>query len=182
MTRFAKLALIAVSMLLVGASGSSFSKGTKRSAEEMPPEFAYTKTPKYRRFMALFAAARSGNVKSVRAWIRRGVDVNGRDIDDGVAPVNRPLAVAAEHGHLEVVEVLLAAGARPDACCCSCVTALHYAIRGEHAKIVARLLEAGASPTVQYDMTLSPLELARQSGNPEIVHLLEERLAPMPFG
>jgi hypothetical protein len=102
--------------------------------------------------------------------------VNGKDVADGAAPSNRPLAVGAEHGHLDIVELMLAAGARVDACCCSCATALHYAIRGGYPKIVARLLDAGADPDRLYDGTLAPLELARQSGNPEIVRLLEQRV------
>jgi hypothetical protein len=175
MTRFSSVGVLAV-LLLVAVTASVQAKGSGASSEDVPPEFAYTKTPKYRRFMALIAAAEKGNVRSARALIRNGVDVNGRGVGDDVAPTNRPLAVAAEHGHLEVVEVLLAAGAKVDSCCCACTTALHYAIRGGHTKIVARLLEAGASPELRYDGRLSPLELARQSGNPEIVRLLEERL------
>jgi ankyrin repeat protein len=176
MVGLAKIGLAAVSVSLVVMSGSALGKGTKPPSDDVPAEFAYTKTSKYRRFMALVAAAEKGNARSARALIRGGVDVDGRDVGDDVAPTNRPLAVAAEHGHLDVVELLLAAGARPDWCCCSCVTALHYAIRGGHAKIVARLLDAGADPTRRYDGKLSPLELARQAGNPEIVRLLEERL------
>jgi ankyrin repeat protein len=174
MTRSARKGLMAATLLVVLA-GSALGKETKPS-DDVPPEFAFTKTSKYRRFMALVDAAEKGKVRSVRALIRSGVDVDGRDVGDGVAPTNRPLAVAAEHGHLDVVDVLLGAGARPDWCCCSCVTALHYAIRGGHAKIVARLLDAGADPSIPFDGDLPTLELARRSGNPEIVRLVEERL------
>jgi hypothetical protein len=176
MTQSVRVGLAGVSAFFVVMSGPAFGKRTKQSSDDVPAEFAYTKTSKYRRFMALVTAAEKGNVRSARALIRSGVDVNGRGVGDDVAPSNRPLAVAAEHGHLDVVELLLAAGARVDSCCCSCVTALHYAIRGGHVKIVARLLEAGADPTLRQEGRLSPLELARQSGNPEIVRILEERL------
>lgn len=172
---FAKIGFIAVCILAALPSGAA-GKGAEPSSDDVPPEFAYTKTPKYRRFMALIHAAETGDVRSVRKWLRSGVDVDGKDVGDGVAPTNRPLAVAAEHGHLEVVNVLLRAGASPDWCCCSCVTALHYAIRGHHAKIVARLLHAGADPNIPYDGELPTIELARRSGDPEIVRLVEERL------
>ena len=168
-------------VLLAAISSVAVGKGSEASSD-VPPEFAYTKTDKYRRFMALIQAAKKGDVRSVRAFLRGGVDVDGRDVGDDVAPTDRPLAVAAEHGHLDVVKILLKAGASPDWCCCSCVTALHYAIRGGYPKVVARLLEAGADPGIPYDGELPTLELARRSGNPEIVRLVEERLTPMPFG
>jgi len=163
-------------VLLAAISNVAAGKGAEASSDDVPPEFAYTKTAKYRRFMALIRAAEKGNVRSVRAFLRGGVDVDGRDVGDDVAPTNRPLAVAAEHGHLDAVNVLLAAGASPDWCCCSCVTALHYAIRGKYARVVARLLDAGADPKIPYDRQISSLELARRSENPEIVRILEERL------
>jgi len=175
MTRIWTTGVIAV-WLLVATSGSAAAKAPKSSAEDVPSEFAYTKTAKYRRFMALVAAAEKGNVRSARALIRSGVDVDGRDVGDDVAPTNRPLAVAAEHGHLDVVELLLASGATPDWCCCECITALHYAIRGGHAAIVARLIDAGADPRRRYGGKETPLELAHQSGNSEVVRILEERL------
>jgi|SRR4051795_6198829 ankyrin repeat protein len=162
--------------LLIALSGPAAAKGGDSPSDDVPPEFAYTKTPRYHRFMALIHAAEKGDVRSVRRWLRNGVDVDGKGVDDGVAPTDRPLAVAAEHGHLEVVNVLLAAGASPDWCCCSCVTALHYAIRGRYAKIVARLLDAGADPKIPYDGEISSVELARRAGDPGIVRLLEERL------
>lgn len=175
MSTFCRTGLI-VAALLAAMAGSALARGTESASDDVPPEFAYTKTPKYRQFLALIEASKKGNVRSVRALLRRGVDVDGRDVGDGVAPTDRPLAVAAQHGHLDVVRVLLSAGASPDWCCCSCVTALHYAIRAGYPKVVARLLEAGADPGIPYDGELPTLELARRSGNPEIVRLVEERL------
>lgn len=175
MTRFWKTGAAAAS-LLAAISGSAVAKAPKSSSQDVPTEFAYLQTAKYRRFMALVAAAEKGDVRSARSLIHSGVDVDGRDVGDDGAPSNRPLAVAAEHGHLDVVELLLASGATPDWCCCACTTALHYAVRGGHAKIVARLLHAGADPRRRREGKETPLELARQSGNPEIVRILEERL------
>jgi len=172
---FAKAGIISA-VLVVSIASVALGKGTESSSDDVPPEFAYTKTAKYRRFMALIRAAEKGDFRSVRRYLRSGVKVDGQDVDDGVAPTDRPLAVAAEHGHLDVVNVLLVAGASPDWCCCSCVTALHYAIRGKHAKVVARLLDAGSDPKILYDGEMSSLELARRSGDPEIVRMVEERL------
>lgn len=171
---------LAVTSLLLASPRDLDAKGRTAGADDVPSEFAYTRTPKYRRFMALLRAAGRGDVRQVQALIRRGVDVNGRDVGDDVAPTNRPLAEASEKGHLAVVNVLLAAGARVDSCCCSCVTALHYAIRERHAEVVVRLLEAGASPIRTYDARLSPLELARQTGDARIVGLIEAAVAKGP--
>src|SRR5262245_28557487 len=88
---------------------------------DVPPEFAYTTTAKYRRFRSLNDAATKGDVRTVQALLRGGVDVDGRDVGDDVAPTDRPLRGAAAAGHLEVVNVLLAWGANPDWCCCACV-------------------------------------------------------------
>jgi Ankyrin repeats (3 copies) len=175
MSTFRRAGLIVAAFFAAMAS-SVVARGTESASDDVPAKFAYTKTPKYRQFLALVEASKKGSVRSVKALLRRGVDGDGRDVGDGVAPMDRPLAVAAEHGHLDVVKVLLAAGASPDWCCCSCVTALHYAIKGGYAKIVARLLDAGADPGIPYDGELPTLELARRSGNPEIVRLVEERL------
>lgn len=60
----------------------------------------------------MFVAVRDGQDEIVRLLIARGVDVN--------APVERlygrgPLYFAAEYGHVDIVQVLLDAGARIDA-------------------------------------------------------------------
>jgi len=128
------------------------------------------------RFRALLAAADRGDLRSVRAHLKQGVDPNGRDVGDDWAPTDRPIVVAARGGHLGVVDALLEAGADPNWCCCSCVAALHEAIRMKHAAVVERLLSAGANPHLLYDSTTAPLDLARKTGNREIIESVERRL------
>jgi hypothetical protein len=128
------------------------------------------------KFRALLAAAERGDLRSVRAQLKRGVDPNGRDVDDGWAPTDRPIVAAARGGHLHVVNALLEAGADPNWCCCSCVAALHEAIRMKHAAVVERLLTAGANPHLLYDSTTAPLDLARKTGSREIIESVERRL------
>jgi len=135
------------------------------------------KTEKYRRFVALVHAAARGDVRTVQTLVRRGVDVNGRDAGDGFAPINRPIVWASAKGHLSVVNVLLDAGADPNWCSGSCVTALHEAIRGRHAAVVARLLKAGARPDIDYDGQQTTLQLATQTGDKRIIRLVEQRLS-----
>ncbi len=75
------------------------------------------------------------------------------------------------------MDALLKAGADPDVCSCSCVTALHRAVQQQHVEVVARLLEAGASPRLWYDGRFAPVDLARQTGNAQIIKLIERALA-----
>jgi hypothetical protein len=116
-----------------------------------------------------------GDVPAVQKLIERGAAVNDTGRDD--FPGTFPITIAAAKGDTAIVEVLLEAGANPNACCCSCVTALHRAIEGGNSATVARLLEGGADPRIQYDGRMSTLELAKRSGNPEIVRRIEEALA-----
>eukprot|EP00435_Cladocopium_sp_Y103_P044380 s1805_g12.t1 len=59
-------------------------------------------------------------------------------------PGNGPQAYAAIGGHLEVVQVLLAAGAPVEAKNKKGLTPLHYAACNGHTAIVERLIAAGA--------------------------------------
>ncbi len=73
-----------------------------------------------------------------------------------------PLIWAAENGHADVVPLLLAAGADPNAHDEPRIgnTAIREAVRGGHGPIVALLLEAGADPTIPGWMQLSAVDQA----------------------
>ncbi len=104
--------------------------------------------------------------------IRRGTDVDGKKAGDDFVPMDRPLMRAARSGNLEMVKVLLKAGADPNWCCCACVTALHEAVRNRHVEVVKQLLKAGADPRILYDGETSCLDLAKRAGDGEIVELI----------
>jgi Ankyrin repeats (3 copies) len=135
-------------------------------------------------FWSLIYAAQAGDKRVVQAWIDRGVDVNGKGLDrkeagklgEAAQVTMAPIVVAAAKGHLEIVQALLNAGAKPDLCCCSCITALHEAIRNKHPKVVKLLLDRGANPHLLYDTTTPPLELARKTGSAEIVGYVQAAL------
>ncbi len=125
----------------------------------------------------LLEAARRGDVEAVRSLLRDGADPN-LAAGDGLTALH----VAAEQGFVEVVELLLDAGAN--------VTAktnigeyepLHLASRFGHAEVVRVLLEAGAEPAAVATTTgVSPLHLAAKAPNgEEAVRVLLEHGAPV---
>ncbi len=74
-----------------------------------------------RLFAELLRAVETGNERAVRTLIKRGADVNGRNVGDDSAPMDRPIVLAAAKGNMPILELLLAAGADPNWCCCSCI-------------------------------------------------------------
>ena len=97
----------------------------------------------------------------------------------GVRP---PLAVAAQHGHVEAVQCLLDCGADPDAPIVAdpnhpnphtnIGTPLHFAVRGGHRNVVEALLDGGASPNTNLMAAPSAVSEAYSSGQDEIAELL----------
>jgi len=80
----------------------------------------------------------------------------------------------AFHGHIEVAQVLLAAGAdlnttNRDG------TPLHFAAYKGRAEVAQILLAAGADVNVRDKFGCTPLDLAQQAGHRAFVVLLQER-------
>ena len=88
-----------------------------------------------------------------------------------------PLYGAAAKGSLKVVELLLAAGADPNAVNRYGLTALWRAVEKGHEQVVAVLLKAGANPDVGGEKASrfrdKPLIVAKKKGHTKIVKLLE---------
>lgn len=183
------LALLLSSMLFIGIPSECRAEKRQFAPHARNMEEGLVEKDRALAYISLIYAAEKGDNAVVRAWIARGVDVNGRNLDaekselaEAAKLMDAPVVVAAAKGHLDAVKILLAAKADPNRCCCSCVTALHRAIKGQHADIVKVLLDAGANPRALYDMSLSPLELAKKTGNAVIQKYIEESLARTPEG
>jgi len=144
-----------------------------RAEVDWPPK----KTKEWRAFQALLRAVDRDDLRSVRKMVKEGVDVDGKKAGDDFVPSNRPLMRAARKGNLQMVKLLLKAGALPDWCCCSCVTALHEAVEQGHADVVNTLLKAGADPSIPFAGEIPTLDLAKKTGNARIINLVQERLA-----
>jgi RNA polymerase sigma factor (sigma-70 family) len=142
--------------------------------------------------IALFLALRAGDGDTVDALldrrpalldaVERWPDAEAVAGGFGLAHAQTPLILAAARGDLAMVERLLRRGAEVDGrCACdSGETALWRASRQGHREVVARLLDAGADPTVRVN-GLAPLDLALWRRDASLVALLGGEGVPPPW-
>jgi ankyrin repeat protein len=119
----------------------------------------------------------------------KGAEIDARDLWN-----ETPLMVAFQHFRLSLAELFIDRGGDVLAVDDKGLSVLHWACcrasggaHGEHlVKVVARLLEAGADPTLRcrksnapyfIDRGASPLKLAQDGTNPALVKLLEAAIA-----
>jgi len=117
---------------------------------------------------ALCQAVLSGNVNNVEVFLRRGANANLRLL------YGWPLLVlSAGDGHIEVVGLLLGAGASINAISpLTGTTALAHAAMKGHQAVVRLLLEHGAAVDAPTNSGATPLILAASESQTECVRLL----------
>jgi uncharacterized protein len=109
----------------------------------------------------LIYAANNGLYNAVKAHVDAGSDVN---------EMSRALPFAAERGHIEIVQLLLSAGALPESVhCLYDMKALHSAIGSGHTEIVQLILSAGADVNACRVDGMPALVLAAYNGYLQIV-------------
>jgi outer membrane protein assembly factor BamB len=148
----------------------------------------------------LWAAARAGDAARVTAALDEGADVNAKTRYGATA-----LTYAADKGHLEIVKLLIARGADVNLQDTFYqVRAIDMAMMNNHSDVVTLLLERGSkgAPSVlgqaiqRGNVELVALALespeltranirpalagAKKVNNPEIIALIEKKLAAMP--
>ncbi len=125
----------------------------------------------------IIEAARRGDAEAVRSLLDQGVDVNEAR-GDGMTALHR----AAERGHSEVAELLIAASADVEAKTrIGSYTPLHLGSRGGHAVVIMMLLEAGGRPnavTTNSSVTALHLAAAAIDGAEAVTALLGQGANP----
>ena len=148
----------------------------------------------------LWAATRAGDVARVTAALDKGADVNAKTRYGATA-----LSYAADRGNLELVKLLIARGANVNAQDTFYqMRAIDMAMMNNHPAVVTLLLERGsqgapavlaqavqrgsvpivaaalASSELTRSQVSNALAGAKKANNPEILALIEKKLAAMP--
>jgi len=117
----------------------------------------------------LVDAAKAGDIVAVRAAIQKKADVNATASDGSTA-----LHWAVHRDALEVVDLLLGAGANPKAANRYGVTPLSLAATNGNARIVERLLRGGADPNTALPGGETVLMTAARTGDVAVLKALIE--------
>lgn len=118
----------------------------------------------------IFEASALGRVDRVRQLLREHPSLVSAYAPDGFYPVG----LAAFFGHLEVVNVLIAAGADIHAAARNPfkVQAIHAAVASKNLDIVRAVLGAGADPNAAQQQGFRPMHESGSSGNRALAELL----------
>jgi hypothetical protein len=109
-------------------------------------------------------AARAGDLAKLSALIEEGANVNVKNMWGETA-----LHYAAERGHKEVVELLIAKGADIHA---GRIEALQYAIEHEHTEVAIILINKGANVNPKIQSGWTPLHSAALEGYKQVAEIL----------
>jgi ankyrin repeat protein len=126
------------------------------------------------------AAKETGDAAEVRRLLAAGVGVDTRD-GHNMPSDQTPLMLAAKNGFLEIVGILLAAGASVSAIDKRSGEIegdrqpLHYAVMGQNRAVVEAILNSGADVNALTSGGDTPLNTAIGRGNLELIRLLVER-------
>ncbi len=117
---------------------------------------------------ALMIACFKANLEAVQLLLDKGAQVN--------RPGWAPLHYAAAAGELPILELLLGQKADLDALSPNHTTPLMMAARGGHMRLVARLLDAGANPTLKNQQDYDAIAMAALHNHKDIINALQQRI------
>ena len=155
---------------------------TERFAEITLRASAPHHTAEQQTFVSITAAVQADALKSVSALLRAGAQADAID-SHGFTP----LALAANLGHLQIMDRLLTAGANPNQVA-PCGPAIHHSLLSGTPKALEMLLKKGADPRVGSDWRLyvdpentrqlspdvmTPMESAAVTGQLRMIKLLQ---------
>lgn len=121
----------------------------------------------------LHVAAAAGHAQIVRI-LCGGFDPPQSGVNNGDEEGWTALHSSVSSGHVDVVEILLEAGADVSIANKGRRTALHYAASKGRAGIAAKLIEHGAKVNPVDEVGCTPLHRAASAGRPEVCELLLE--------
>ena len=140
------LLLTTIAAVLVVGCGESQQAVPPAEAKPEPPT---AKAPD----ISIHIATRSSNIEAVKQHLAAGTDVDARD-EGGV-----PLRYAAETGHKELVELLIANGADVNAKGELGETPLHDAAQADQKEIIKLLIANGADVNAKGGVGQTPFAL-----------------------
>lgn len=114
----------------------------------------------------LLWASKLGLTEIVKELIVSGEPINVISRDESA------LSEASWMGHVEVVDLLLTAGADPNLRSSNNITPLYRAVQGNHTLVVALLLKYNADVNIRTEWMDTALSEAAMKGNPTIMELL----------
>ncbi|HEY3345452.1 MAG TPA: ankyrin repeat domain-containing protein [Anaerolineaceae bacterium] len=135
------------------------------------PELANTFSPDG--FTPLALAAFFGHQTVTEYLLARGADAS---IPASNSSQVQPLHSAVAGRHLAITQILLQAGADPNARQQGGLTPLHAAAQNEQLEMVRLLLEHGADPLLKSDEGKLAADYALESGNQRVVALLNPQV------
>lgn len=123
--------------------------------------------------LGLVQACREGKEQLVNFFLDEGVSVKSRELPSGdLGGEKTALHLAACHGHMNIVTILLNHGADVNQFDSTLRRPLHDAALNGATEMIAVLLENGALVNTRDETSYQPLHLASRSGSCEAVRLL----------
>ena len=126
------------------------------------------------------AAAENGKVDVVQTWLAGAGRADATCVHRGVSGCTL-LLIAAEHGHKEIVELLLKRGAEADARDGEDCTALMAAAAHGHEQVAEMLLRHGAGIHLQDSAGITALMMAAANGHEQVAEMLLRHGAEINF-
>ncbi|XP_033643083.1 histone-lysine N-methyltransferase EHMT2-like [Asterias rubens] len=142
--------------------------GPGRNVLESAMEYLHTETPKRIRFFPknVYAASSEGDMAKVLQMLAEGFDPNYRFRSHNMESALHP---AAANGNLEIIVILLQAGANIDAEDEDHKTPLMSAVESNHNDCMRYLIKHGATVQHKDDEGMTILHVAAKNGNLEAV-------------
>lgn len=119
----------------------------------------------------LMEAAVIGNKESVKEALKNKTDINSKNYTDNLMTALH-YASRNKSDQVEIVQMLLSAGANPNSCDTNFRTPLHYAASQSNSKVVKALLQHGGDLTIEDSFNNTPFFYAIQNRHTECAEIL----------